>query len=354
MAAEIIPRQEGQYWRVRVRRPAQGVKISERFKTEREAQRYIDATVVPLLSKGEIPLSSNSSRITFEKLADLYLAQPMRDQTGDRELKDSSQVERKIRINVLKRIFDQTRITKMTPALIEKRLQAQGWSRINRQKYEVTLNRMFEWGRTEDAGKIVSANPMRSVLRAKGSSKKLKRVYTTAEWTALLAAADDLAVPLGLFLRLARATGCRKSELTALLWEDVKPSQREGLGASLYIRDPKSGIPRTVFIKPDVYRLLQAHEQQHRRPDEPRVLPHKFDFAFREARTVAKIDKPDTNGECLTIHAVRRSFATELGKKGATLAQMRAAGGWKTAEQAMRYMQIDDDLAAEAALLAGV
>ena len=353
MASNIIPLHDGRYWRVRVRRPAQGIKISERFKSEKDAQRYIDTTVTPMLSKGEIPLSSNSTRVNFEQFADLYLAVPMLDMTGERELKATSQAERRGRVDVLKRIFGRIKLTNLTPAIIEKKLTAKGWSRINRQKYEVVLNRMLEWGRTDAAGKIVAANPMRSVRRAKGSSKKLKRVYSKEEWNALLSEADEESVPLGLFLRLARVTGCRKGELRSLLWDDVNPSDREGLGASLYIRDPKSGEPRTVFIRPDIYLLLKAHEQEQRTPDQPRVFPHKFDFPFRRSRERAGIDSPDDNGEYLTIHAVRRTFATALGKRGATLAQMRAAGGWKTAEQAMRYMQIDDDLAAEAALLAG-
>ncbi len=353
MARYIIPRQEGAYWRVRIRRPAKGVNINERFKSESEAQRYIDTTVLPLLSKGEIPLSSNSRRITFEKLSELYLASPMRDMTGRRELKPSSVAERKCRIEVLKRMFGSYKLNALTPALIEREIKRQGWGHQNRQKYEVVLNQLFEWGRTEDAGRIVAANPMKSVKRAQGSSKKLRRVYTPEEWQALLEKADEEMAPLGLFLRLLRATGFRKSELCGLLWENVNESNREGLGASLYIPDSKSGSPRTVFIKPDLYKLLQAHEQQHRRDDEPRVFTFKVDPIFRKVREDANLEQPDKNGEYLTIHAIRRTFATELGKRGATLAQMRAAGGWKTAEQAMRYMQVDEDLAAEAALLAG-
>lgn len=360
MAQSIIPRQENTYWRVRVRRPAKGININERFKSEAEAQRYIDTTVLPLLSKGEIPLSSNSRRITFTQLTKLYLAAPMMDMTGRRELKPSSVAERKGRIEVLRRLFGDYKLNALTPALLERVIRKQGWGHQNRQKYEVVLNQLFEWGRTDEAGRLVAANPMKSVKRAQGSSKKLRRVYTPEEWTVLLEKADDQEVPLGLFLRLLRATGFRKSELQGLLWENVKESGREGLGASLHIPDSKSGSPRTVFIKPDLYKLLQAHEQQHRRDDEPRVFTGRrpghgleVDDLFRRVRKAAKLDKPDRNGEHLTIHAIRRTFATELGKRGATLAQMRAAGGWRTAEQAMRYMQVDEDLAAEAALLAG-
>ena len=107
MASNIIPRQDGRYWRVRVRRPAQGIKISERFKSEQDAQFYIDTTVTPMLSKGEIPLSSNSARVNFEQFADLYLAQPMLDMTGERELKATSQSERRGRVDVLKHVLKQ-------------------------------------------------------------------------------------------------------------------------------------------------------------------------------------------------------------------------------------------------------
>lgn len=356
MAHSIIPRQEGRYWRVRVRRPAHGLNVNERFHTQEDAQAYINHTLLPLLSKGEIPEAANPARMSFSQLVELYLEHPMLDMTGERELKPASVLERTTRLNVLKRIFSNTKLNRMTSRMIETKLGQQEWNQQSRQKYEVALNRLFEWGRSqrgEDGKRLVAANPMRAVVRSRGSSKKLRRTYTADEWKTLLDQADQEPQPLGLFLRLLRATGFRKSELHGLLWEHVKPTDRAGLAASLYLPDSKSGSPRTAFIKDDIYQLLLAHEQEHRRPGQPRVFSFKVDPLFRRVREEAGLHHPDARGEHLTIHAIRRTFATELGKRGATLAQMRAAGGWKTAEQAMRYMQVDDDLAAEAALLAG-
>lgn len=355
MAKPILPKPDGQYWRVRIRRPAQGIQINERFHTEKEAQTYIDTTVTPLLSKGEIPLAANSRRVTFGQLADLYLKQEMLTKgSPDKTLKPSSEADRKVRLKKLKAIFGNYKLSTLSPKLIERLIIKQGWNTTNRQRYESAMNRLFEWGRSIEGGEVVAANPMRSVRRVSGASRKLKRTYTDQEWKALLEAADDEDEPIGLFLRILRATGFRKSELAGLLWSNIQQTNRPGLAARLYIPDSKSGDDRAVFISDTVYQLLLAHEQRHRTEDDDRVFNFSnLNWTFRRVRQQAKLDQPDAAGEALTIHAIRRTFATQLGKKGASLAQMRAAGGWKTAEQAMRYMQVDEDLAAEAALLVG-
>ncbi|HEY5679966.1 MAG TPA: hypothetical protein VIS55_07860, partial [Pseudomonadales bacterium] len=186
MAKEILPKPDGKYWRVRVRRPSQGVNLMERFPTKQEAQDYIDKTVVPLLSKSERPIEANPSHMTFGTFADLYLKQPMMDMTGERELKPSSAYERLVRINVLKDLLGTIKLSRLTPKVLEQKLDSQQWGRQSRQKYEVTLNRMFEWGRTKDAGKLIAANPINGIVRTSGKSRKLKRVYTEREWTTLL------------------------------------------------------------------------------------------------------------------------------------------------------------------------
>ena len=275
MAGGIIPKriESGgyEYWRVRLRRPKQGITINERFRSRQEAEEYIRGTVLPLLSKGAVPVQGNPARMTFAQLADLYLAQPMRDMTGERELKPSSQAERKLRIKVLKGVFGTIKINRLTPQVLSQRIEAQEWRRQNRQKYEVTLNRIFEWGRAQKPP-LVAANPLNGIVRTSGKSKKLKRVYTADEWTTLLAQADEETMPLGLFLRLLKATGARKGELMRLLWNDVQPTNRDDLAARLLFRDTKNSEDRAAFINLEMYRLLQAHEQETRQPDQPNVF----------------------------------------------------------------------------------
>ena len=64
------------------------------------------------------------------------------------------------------------------------------------------------------------------------------------------------------------------------------------------------------------------------------------------------MDRPDEkHQEVLTLYHIRHTWATRLGANGATLAQLMAAGGWKTAQMAMRYMKPQEAQAAEAAVL---
>jgi len=190
-------------------------------------------------------------------------------------------------------------------------------------------------------------------------SDQRRRIYEAGQWDALLDAADVRGDMLGMFLRLAWDTGCRKAELTNLRWVDVHKASGRKLGASLSIEDSKNHENRKVFIGKDTYALLQAHEQQYRRPSSVLVFPsrtregrYNVDPPFREARAKAKLDQPDERyGEVLSIHHIRHTWATRLGASGATLAQLMSAGGWKTASMAMRYMKLQETQAAEAAVL---
>jgi integrase len=94
---------------------------------------------------------------------------------------------------------------------------------------------------------------------------------------------------LAMFLRLAWATGCRKSELQRLRWVDVDPIEHEQLGARLELRDTKNHEDRAVFVSKDLYRLLQAHEQE---------------YAYRHRRWLFP-SRTRTGRTTLTFHSVR-------------------------------------------------
>ena len=158
-----------------------------------------------------------------------------------------------------------------------------------------------------------------------------------------------------MFLKLAMATGCRKGELLGLQWEHVQPVEHKKLGAALFIVDPKNSESRKSFIKKKLYKQLLAYRALFEQQGDTRVFPQKAQTemtrAFMEARKAAGLDGKDPNGETLTIHAIRRTAATRIGKRGASIAEMRAFGGWKTMSQANRYLEVDEELAAKAALL---
>jgi len=301
----LIEKDGRRYYRVRIRRPTKGINVDEYFPTKRAAEALIRE-----IDLGRTTTKSNATADTLSGLADAYLNEPFLDRKK-RPLKPSVVKDRRVRVNVLRRLFGDMRLKHMTPETIDARLSSAGWGSVNRYRYEVALSRMLAFAKQRG---MVAENIMTRFERAENVDRKCKRTYTSAEWTALLDAADASGGMIGFFLRLAWATGCRKGELLALRWADVSlVDDREGIAACVYIRDPKNRQPRTVFLRPTIYRLLLAHEQEYRRSSDPKVFPSRLsstlysaDAPFQDARATAGLDGPDDRyGENLTIHAIR-------------------------------------------------
>ena len=300
-----------------------------------------------------IPLAKNVVTVlTFSEAAKVYLKEPLL--TRKRlPLKPSSVKDRVIRINVLAEIFGATRLKNLTWGLVCQQIEKQGWSPASRYRYESALSRFFVFCKRQ---KWMAYNIAEGQERA-DSTKRRERTYTSNEWDRLLDAADQRGDMLAMFLRLARATGARKSELLNLRWANVSEVEHDDLGASLYLRETKTNENRKVFVGKDLYRLLKAHEQEFRRPSSDLVFPartkdgrYKVDSPFRKARAASKLDTPDpANGETLTVHHIRHTWATNLADSGASLAQLMAAGGWKTPQMAARYFKTKESQSAEAA-----
>ena len=65
-------------------------------------------------------------------------------------------------------------------------------------------------------------------------------------------------------IRLLMLTGCRRSEILTVRWEDVDPAANE-----LHLRDSKTGA-RTVSLSPEAAKVLA---EVPRIPDNPFVIP---------------------------------------------------------------------------------
>lgn len=348
------------YYRVQIRRPTKGIQIDEYFTTKRAADKYL-REAESAIANGQPVAENVQSTETFESAVETYLEDPASLTTPKgRTLKASAAKDRTSRIKWLSReCFGPIRLRNLTWELIDDKLTAQAqkksWSPASRYRYETTLSRFLDYAVKK---RWVAYNVMANQDRLNDAGAR-HRTYTDKEWKRLLAAADAQDSMLGMFLRLAWETGCRKAELQNLRWVDVEPLSHAELGAALSIRDTKNREDRTVYVSLATYRLLQAHEQQYRRPQSPLVFPSRtrdgryaVDDPFRQARKEASLDAADERfGEVLSIHHIRHTWATRLGERGATLAQLMAAGGWRTAAMAMRYMKRKDVQSAEAAML---
>jgi integrase len=349
--------------RVQIRRPTKGINVSEYFDTKREADAF-RRKIETAIEKGD-PIAQNvRSRETFDDAVKAYLADDAAFTTRKgRTLKPSYERDRRERLKWLTALFGPVVLKHLTWNHIDETLahqsKSRGWkSTRTRYQYEVALSRLFDYCRRKGwvAVNVIAGNDRLS------DTEQRRRTYTDKEWKRMLGKADEGKDMLGVFLRFAWETGARKSELQRLRWVDVEAVRIDDhpeLGARIELRDTKSGEDRVVFVSRALFKQLKAHERKHRHPTSPLVFPSRTrngrynpDGPFRVARTRAKLDEPDEKyGEVLNIHHIRHTWATRLGDRGASLAQIMSAGGWKTAQMAMRYMKRKESQATEAASL---
>lgn len=345
-------------YRVQIIRKTKGIHIDEYRQTKKQAEALI-RQVETAIENGQ-PIGQNvRGRETFAAGLEIYLEQPLLTPKG-KPMKDSAAKDRTNRLKWLsKNCFSDILLKHLSLEVVDEKLSQQAterkWSSASRYRYETALSRFLEYAKRQN---WVAHNVMTGADRLNDSGKR-NRIYTEDEWTTLLDAADQRTDMLSIFLRLAWDTGSRKSELLNLRWVDVEPATQKGLGARLELIDTKNGETRAVFTNERTGKLLDAHEQEFRRSGSELVFPsrtnkgrYNVNAPFTEARTKAKLDAPDKRyGEVLGIHAIRHTWATRLGDKGVSLAQLMSAAGWKTPAMAERYMKRKESQAAEAALM---
>jgi integrase len=340
-------------YRVRVNRARQGVKVQKYFRLKKDAEKYCRELTDKLASGDGVADNVQAVR-TFQEAVDEYLEQPLAQPNG-KPLKASTAADRTQRLRWLCHIFGNVLLKNLgTPEKVISLLdEDREWgSRGTRGNYISALSALFTWCANHKP-RYMAFNPMKGFDQARDTTRR-ERTWTAAEWKRMLKAADARGDHLGLLLRVLWATGCRRGEALRLRWVDV--GEDDGL-LSLYFDETKNGSSRTVFTAD---KDLKNRLKQHRLlwGNHSLVFPPAYGELwsagkpYREARIKAKLDQPDEKyGERLSMHHIRHTWATELGKRGATLQQLMAAGGWKTQSQPLRYMKVQEAQAKEAARL---
>jgi integrase len=187
-------------------------------------------------------------------------------------------------------------------------------------KYLACLRHVFTVARKE--WHWASHNPFDDVSMPKASGNRV-RYLSTDERAALLAqtAADQ---KLHTFVVLALSTACRAGELVNLRWRDVDLTE-----GRLLFRLTKNDEGRAAWLHGEALRLMTEHAKVRPLDSERRVFEspegNKYDYLtpFKEAMAAAKVAS-------FRFHDLRHSAATYLAMEGATEAQLRAIGGWKS------------------------
>ena len=208
-----------------------------------------------------------------------------------------------------------------------------------------TLSAMYklacEWGIVPEG----LSNPCRSLV--KYPERKRERFLTDKEFVRLGEALDDVearggaTVPAVAAIRLLTLTGCRKSEILSLRWEDVALEMSE-----LKLPDAKTGA-RVVPLPAQAVELLA---NLPRTPGNPWVIPGKkpgthlrqIDDAWKAVRERAGL-------EGVRIHDLRHSYASRALALGESLTMIGRLLGHRQIETTARYAHLARDSAQEAA-----
>ncbi|MDE0331042.1 MAG: tyrosine-type recombinase/integrase [Nitrospinae bacterium] len=206
------------------------------------------------------------------------------------------------------------------------------------------LSSMFEmagdWGLVPDG-----VNPCRAIV--KYPVKRRERFLTETEFERLgrsldkMEAKNGASSPAVAAIRLLMLTGCRKSEILNLRWEDVKLDEAE-----LRLADAKTG-PRAVALAPATLDLLASLP---RLPDNPWVIPRAkpgarlsgLDHVWRTVREEAGLDG-------VRLHDLRHSYASRALALGEGLPVIAKLLGHAHIQTTARYAHLTRESVREAA-----
>lgn len=197
------------------------------------------------------------------------------------------------------------------------------------------ISNMFEVARKE--WKIpLRGNPL-SEFSLKVIDNKRTRRLQTGELERLMEAGkktrNKLVVPI---IRLAIASGMRRSEILALRFRDVDPDRR-----SATIREAKNGFSRTIplsaaaraVLSDAIGRMNKAEREKNGKlfPVTPLALRLAWDKLTRRAKIVD-----------LHFHDLRHEAISRLFELGLTVPEVASVSGHRTLGQLMRYSHATD------------
>ena len=210
------------------------------------------------------------------------------------------------------------------------------------------ISKMFKMAEAWDL-LPAGSNPCRAVRRFR--TRKRERFLTQEEFRRLGRALSDLEAegktwpPAVAAIRLLALTGCRRSEILDLMWDDVDRTAGE-----LRLRDAKAG-PRMVPLTAPVKRVL---EEVPRSPDNSWVIPSRYgknrlgnlSYYWGAVREQAGLDD-------VRIHDLRHSYASRALALGESLSAIGRLLGHRHVVSTARYAHLMRDAEKAAAARVG-
>ena len=203
------------------------------------------------------------------------------------------------------------------------------------------------WRLAEDNGRLPEGrNPCRTIVKYK--QRKRERFLSEEEFRRLgrtLAEAGDLkgvSLHAAAAIRLLLLTGCRKSEILTLKWEEVDLE-----AGVLNLPDSKTG-KRSIPLSPEAVKVLSGIP---RIDGNPWVIPGKTEGKHRRSLQAPwKIVCERAGIQDMRIHDCRHSFASRALALGESLPAIGKLLGHSQVETTARYAHLARDSVREAAV----
>ena len=174
----------------------------------------------------------------------------------------------------------------------------------------------------------VKPNPRRKLTRFL-SQEEVRRLHHALDHHA---ATQPSLTPQADIIRLLLLTGCRKSEIVTLRWQDVD-------GDTLNLADAKTG-PRQVFLNAPARDILER---------QPRTVnAHVFPSPLDPGRSLSgdlklwRSVRRDAGIEDVRLHDLRHTFASHAVLRGIPLPVVSRMLGHKRPSMTMRYAHVGD------------
>jgi len=326
-------------WGYRAKIRARGLRapITQTFPNITEAKLWAKTTEAELRA-GRFLKTIESRRHTLAEAIERYKRDVLSRKSA------SMQESQGYQLGVWKKEIGNLTLDQLTPQIItecrDKFLRTVTHS--GRPRTPATVNRMLsalshlitiatnEWEWMEES-------PLRKVKKLRESKGRV-RSLSEKEREAILTACDNSdCKALGLIVRIALATGMRRSEIANLRWPDIDLSTGRTV-----IHQTKNGQRRATFISGKTLELVKQHTKvRNLKTDLLFPSPNKTDsplsFVTAWNTVVTNAGLKD-----FKFHDLRHEFATRLAEEGASLAQLGEALGHKTLAMVKRYSHLTE------------
>lgn len=198
-----------------------------------------------------------------------------------------------------------------------------------------------DWGRIPEG-----SNPCRMVVKYR--ARRRERFLTDGELRRIGKVLEEAESRKGISahavaaIRLLLLTGCRKSEILNLRWDDVDMEAGE-----LRLADSKTG-PRTIVLSPEAVAVLSRIP---RLEDNPHVIVGKVGGRpIRDLKVPWDIVCARAGLENIRIHDIRHSYASRALALGESLPMIGRLLGHAVVESTVRYAHLAEDSVRDSAI----